>query len=267
MNTIIENPFPITTAGLAEGKHLYDIFCGICHGKKGGGNGLIYDTDQNPLAKYPAAPANLLSEEFVSATNGRYYHAIMHGKNVMGGYADKISYEERWQVIHYIRSLQAKATKTEYSQTANTLGGGGNPAGANYSSQIALNSGKRMNVGHGDHSGGGHGHGIHSDHGGGHSMNHGGTHGMGDKHMKTMEGGVKSTMQMHDGGMMKDGMKDGMAPGANMDGKKKGKLKKFLKKAGDKMKDGGEKMKDGTKKVGKKLKGALKKKDAGNGGH
>ena len=58
-----------------------------------------------------------------------------------------------------------------------------------------------------------------------------------------------------------------MAPGANMDGKKKGKLKKFLKKAGDKMKDGGEKMKDGTKKVGKKLKGALKKKDAGNGGH
>jgi hypothetical protein len=45
----------------------------------------------------------------------------MHGKNVMGGYADKLSYEERWNVIHYIRVLQAKETGTEYSESANTL--------------------------------------------------------------------------------------------------------------------------------------------------
>ena len=57
---------------------------------------------------YPAQPANFLLEEFVQASEGRYYHSIMYGKNVMGGYADKLSYEERWQVIHYIRSLQAK---------------------------------------------------------------------------------------------------------------------------------------------------------------
>ena len=31
----------------------------------------------------------------------------MYGKNVMGGYSDKLSYEERWQVIHYIHSLIA----------------------------------------------------------------------------------------------------------------------------------------------------------------
>ena len=40
----------------------------------------------------------------------------MYGKNVMGSYKDKISYEERWQVIHYIRSLQAKDKKLEYSE-------------------------------------------------------------------------------------------------------------------------------------------------------
>ena len=69
----------------------------------------------------PAAPANLIEGELATASNGRYYHAIMYGKNVMGAYKDKMSYEERWQVIHYIRSLQAKKLKLVYTAEANTL--------------------------------------------------------------------------------------------------------------------------------------------------
>ena len=72
-------------------------------------------SDDNPNAKYPAVPSNYLTEEFINATDGRYYHAIMHGKNVMGSYKDKIDYKERWLVIHYIRSLQAKSQKQEYA--------------------------------------------------------------------------------------------------------------------------------------------------------
>lgn len=121
---IIENPFPITEAGLARGKELYNTFCGICHGEKGDGLGYLYDTEKNPNAKYIAAPANFLVEPHITASNGRYYHAIMYGKNVMGAYKDKISYEERWQVIHYIRSLQADELDLEYSHLANTF----NPA-------------------------------------------------------------------------------------------------------------------------------------------
>lgn len=122
---LIDNPFPITADGLERGKELYDVFCGICHGAKADGAGyLVRDPDPatgDAGGKYPAAPANMLLEEFVAASNGRYYHAIMYGKNVMGGYADKMSYEERWQVIHYIRSLQAKELKLDYSADANTL--------------------------------------------------------------------------------------------------------------------------------------------------
>lgn len=117
---IQDNPFPITADGLARGKELYNIFCGICHGEKANGLGYIYDTEQNPNAKYLAAPANLINEEFSAASNGRYYHAIMYGKNVMGAYADKLDYEERWQVIHYIRSLQAKEAGATYSEDENT---------------------------------------------------------------------------------------------------------------------------------------------------
>ena len=126
---IIDNPYPITDAGLAHGKELYGVFCATCHGDKGDGAGWLYDTDQNPNAKYPVQPANFLSDEHVSASNGRYYHAIMHGKNLMGAYKDKMSTEERWEVIHYIRSLQAKDKKLAYNQLENTLNNVDRPAG------------------------------------------------------------------------------------------------------------------------------------------
>jgi mono/diheme cytochrome c family protein len=107
------NPFAVTKVGLEKGKQLYDIYCGICHGTKGDGAGYLV-ADENRNAKYPNQPANLLQDEFIAASNGRYYHAIMHGKGVMGGYADKLSYEERWQVIHHIRSMQATAKGKDY---------------------------------------------------------------------------------------------------------------------------------------------------------
>lgn len=115
---MVNNPFPISDAELAKSKELYNTFCGICHGEKGDGLGYLVREDGG---KYPAQPANLLLEQYYTMTNGQYYHAIMYGKNLMGGYADKLSYEERWNVIHYIRSLQAKELKLKYNETENTL--------------------------------------------------------------------------------------------------------------------------------------------------
>jgi len=108
----LSNPFPITETGLAEGRQLYNINCAICHGAKGEANGYIVES-----GVYPAVPTSYLDDAFINAGDGRYYHAIMHGKNMMGHYKDKLSYEERWQVIHYIRSLQAKSQGREYLAT------------------------------------------------------------------------------------------------------------------------------------------------------
>jgi mono/diheme cytochrome c family protein len=115
---VVANPFPIVSVNLEKGKVLYNTFCGICHGEKGDGQGYLY---AGPQAKYPAAPKNLIGDEMISAGNGRYYFSIMYGKNMMGSYAEKLSFEERWQVIHYVRSLQAKSKNLEYSEKANTL--------------------------------------------------------------------------------------------------------------------------------------------------
>ncbi len=120
IEAITQNPLrPTTEAELAEildkGQNLYEIYCASCHGKKGDGNGKLYNEGSGP---YPAAPANYLKDEFVQASEGLYYHAIMHGKGVMLSHADKLSHDERWMVIHYIRSLQAKNQKKEYDLAA-----------------------------------------------------------------------------------------------------------------------------------------------------
>lgn len=122
---ITTNPFPITEAGLAHGKELYVIYCGICHGEKGDGLGYLV-REEDPAkgivaGVYPAAPANFMLDTFVNANPGRFYHSIMYGRNVMGSYADKLTYQERWEVIHYIRSLQAQTKKAVYSADANTF--------------------------------------------------------------------------------------------------------------------------------------------------
>ncbi len=111
---ITSNPFPATTAGLESGEELYAIYCGICHGEDGDGNGSLYNGGDGP---YPAKPTSYIDGELLEASDGRMYHAIMRGKGVMGAYADKLSYEERWNVIHYIRSLQAESQGFEYAVT------------------------------------------------------------------------------------------------------------------------------------------------------
>ncbi len=135
MAQIVNNPFPITEAGLAEGKELYKLYCAICHGDKGDGGGYLVRDDGGV---YPVQPANFLLDEFVTASNGRYYHSIMRGRNLMGAYADKLAYSERWQVIHYIRSLQAKDKGLVYNQMENTLNAVDKPAGDLSKSMIGM---------------------------------------------------------------------------------------------------------------------------------
>lgn len=102
---------------LRHGGELYSIYCSSCHGADGNGDGKLYDGGNGP---YPAKPASFISGDFIKAGNqdGRFYHAIMYGKGVMQSHADKLSPEERWEVIHYIRSLQATAEKTTYDLDA-----------------------------------------------------------------------------------------------------------------------------------------------------
>lgn len=114
---ITSNPFPITEEALNTGQALFGIYCAICHGAKGDGLGYL----AREGGSYPVAPADLLSEKFIDTSAGLFIYAIVHGKNMMGSYADKLSTKERWDVIHHIRELQAEKAGAEYSPQLNTF--------------------------------------------------------------------------------------------------------------------------------------------------
>ncbi len=99
----VKNPLILTKADLEEGKRLFNIYCGICHGTKADGNGPLYNDGKGP---YVAAPANLASGAKASYTEGRLFHVMTYGFNAMGSYASQLDREQRWKIAAYVRSIQ-----------------------------------------------------------------------------------------------------------------------------------------------------------------
>jgi mono/diheme cytochrome c family protein len=103
----VRNPLPALNADdLKEAERLYLINCGICHGAKLDGNGPLYNGSDGP---YPAKPATLVGDaKYEAMPEGQMYYSTTYGKNLMGSYASQLQPKQRWMVIAYIKSKQAK---------------------------------------------------------------------------------------------------------------------------------------------------------------
>lgn len=95
------NPLDSTKINEVRGGQLYDIYCGICHGKKGDGQGNLVKRE-----KILGVPA--YDDLGRAITEGSTYHVIYYGKNAMGSYANQLNEEERWQVVHYVMKLKSE---------------------------------------------------------------------------------------------------------------------------------------------------------------
>jgi hypothetical protein len=89
-------------AEIAEGGRLFNIYCGICHGTNLDGQGPLFAS-----GKYASMPANLKDAKYLHMAPGTMYAAIKFGKNMMGSYASQLDVKQRWQVIAYIKKIQA----------------------------------------------------------------------------------------------------------------------------------------------------------------
>lgn len=89
---------------LAKGKELYDIYCAICHGANGDGQGNLVKREKIlGVPSYADAGRDI--------TVGSTYHVIYYGLNAMGSYAGQLDYEERWQVSEYVMKLKQDLTQ------------------------------------------------------------------------------------------------------------------------------------------------------------
>ncbi|MCD2258634.1 c-type cytochrome [Psychroserpens luteolus] len=100
----LTNPLDSTQIDNPRGGRLYDIYCGICHGKKGDGQGNLVKRE-----KILGVPS--YDDAGRAITVGSIYHTIYYGKNSMGSYANQLNEEERWQVVDYVLKLKADLEK------------------------------------------------------------------------------------------------------------------------------------------------------------
>ena len=99
------NPLPVTEEVLVEGQKYYDIFCAVCHGPAGAGDG--------PIIPKMTKPPLLYSEKVINWTDGRIYHTITYGQGNMPSYRNSVDPMTRWAIIHYLRSLQKSQVPDE----------------------------------------------------------------------------------------------------------------------------------------------------------
>lgn len=95
----LQNPLPASPETLARGKQLYEIYCAVCHGASGQSDGLVG-------AKFGLPIPPLLDPAVVERPDGYLYGTIREGGFIMPKYAEVMSPDERWAVVHYMRRLQ-----------------------------------------------------------------------------------------------------------------------------------------------------------------
>lgn len=98
-NLVEELPMPVTMDLLQRGRERYDIFCAVCHGPDGDGNGMVVQRG------FPQPPSYHI-DRLRTAPIGHFYRVITYGYGVMYPYASRVPVKDRWAIAAYVRALQ-----------------------------------------------------------------------------------------------------------------------------------------------------------------
>jgi putative copper resistance protein D len=98
--TYLRPSVPYAAESIVRGHALYRTHCQVCHGAGGWGDG-------PGAAGLPRRPADLTARHAADHTAGDLFWWLSHGiaGSGMPGFADRLSPEERWDVINFVRAL------------------------------------------------------------------------------------------------------------------------------------------------------------------
>lgn len=97
---VTEFPLPVTKELLDRGEERYRVFCIVCHGPNGEGNGMV-------VRRGYTRPPSYYEQRLRDAPVGHFYDVITNGFGRMNGYAAQVPVQDRWAIAAYIRALQA----------------------------------------------------------------------------------------------------------------------------------------------------------------
>ena len=83
---------------LRRGQERYNIYCAICHGATGAGNGVMTQYGM-------VGVASITDELHKLMPDGEFFNVITNGKGRMMAYAPQIKVRDRWAIVAYLRAL------------------------------------------------------------------------------------------------------------------------------------------------------------------
>jgi mono/diheme cytochrome c family protein len=95
---IKESP-PVSFALLQRGHQRYDIYCAVCHGFTGAGDGIV-------VARGFPKPRPFSNPAVMREAGKQLVDVIGNGTGVMYGFYDRVEPKDRWAIAAYIRALQ-----------------------------------------------------------------------------------------------------------------------------------------------------------------
>jgi mono/diheme cytochrome c family protein len=103
---VTELPVELTVALLQRGQERYDIYCAVCHGYTGEGDGMI-------VSRGFPVPTSFQDPRLLDAPVGYFFGAMTDGFGRMFPYASRIPAEDRWAIAGYVKALQLSQNANE----------------------------------------------------------------------------------------------------------------------------------------------------------
>ena len=102
-NAALPNPLATNSPVVVTmGKILYQDHCEDCHGSNGRGNGPT-------AADLSRQPPDFSGTKVQRESDGELFWKITEGHRPMPSFGKKLSEEQRWQLVCFLRALQSKA--------------------------------------------------------------------------------------------------------------------------------------------------------------
>jgi mono/diheme cytochrome c family protein len=98
-NDIEEFPVPVTKELVDRGQDRFNIYCIVCHGPNGNGDGMV-------VRRGFPKPPTYHDDRLRNAPVGHFFDVMTNGWGKMNSYAAQVQPADRWAIAAYIRTLQ-----------------------------------------------------------------------------------------------------------------------------------------------------------------
>ena len=106
----LKNPLQPTAPALKSARELYLDKCAHCHGDTGKGDG-------RDASRYDPAPTDFTDAKRMNgATDGELFYKISEGKKPMPVFKTKLSEDQRWELVLFIRSFAQSSPATSNAE-------------------------------------------------------------------------------------------------------------------------------------------------------